>query len=174
MGTASTMACLIEALGLSLPLSATMPANLADRLRIAEATGRRAAEMAVGGAPKPCDLITEASVHNAMVVLQAIGGSTNGLIHLVAIAGRAGIPLDLGTFDQLGRRVPVLLNIKPSGAHYMEDFHYAGGMPALLRQLAPHLDAGVPVVGGGTLADVIAQGEEIVAQDVIRPLGSPT
>src|ERR1019366_2015106 len=119
MGTASTMACLIEVLGLSLPMSATVPANLADCLRIAEATGRRAAEIAVSGAPKPCDLITEASVHNAMVVLQAIGGSTNGLIHLVAIAGRAGVPIDLRTFDQLGRRVPVLLNIKPSGAHYM-------------------------------------------------------
>ena len=173
MGTASTMACLIEVLGLSLPFSATVPANLADRLRIAEATGRRAAEMAVSGAPKPCDLITAASVHNAMVVLQAIGGSTNGLIHLVAIAGRAGVPIELRTFDQLSRRVPVLLNIKPSGAHYMEDFHYAGGMPALLRQLAPHLDAGVPVVGGGTLADVIAEAEEIPTQDVIRPLASP-
>jgi dihydroxy-acid dehydratase len=129
--------------------------------------------MAVSGAPKPCDLITAASVHNAMVVLQAIGGSTNGLIHLVAIAGRAGIRLDLGAFDQLGRRIPVLLNIKPSGTHYMEDFQYAGGMPALLRQLAPHLDAGVPVVGGGTLADVIAEAEEIPTQDVIRPLASP-
>ncbi len=173
MGTASTMACLIEALGLSLPTSASVPANQADRLRIGEATGRRAAEMAITGAPKPRDLITEASVRNAMTVLQAIGGSTNGLIHLTAIAGRAGVPLDLKTFDQLGRSVPVLLNLKPSGAHYMEDFHYAGGMPALLRQLAPHLEASAPVIGGGTLADLIARGEEIPGQDVIRSLASP-
>ena len=95
MGTASTMACLMEALGLSLPMSASVPANQADRLRIAEATGTRAAEIAVSGGPKPCDLITAASVRNAMVVLQAIGGSTNGLIHLIAIAGRAGVPFDL-------------------------------------------------------------------------------
>ena len=173
MGTASTMACLLEALGLSLPFSATVPANLADRLRIAEATGTRAAAMAASGTPKPCDLMTPASINNAMTVLQAIGGSTNGLIHLVAMAGRAGVPFDLKAFDDLGRRVPVLLNIKPSGAHYMEDFHYAGGMPALLRRLAPHLDTAVPVIGGGTLADVIAEAEEIPARDVIRLLESP-
>jgi dihydroxy-acid dehydratase len=173
MGTASTMACLIEALGLSLPMSASIPANQADRQRIGEATGRRAAEIAVSGGPKPCDLITEASVHNAMVVLQAIGGSTNGLIHLIAIAGRAGVPFDLRTFDDVGHRIPVLLDIKPSGTHYMEHFHYAGGLPALLRQLAPHLDLSAPIIGGGTLADVLPQSEEIPAQDVIRPLASP-
>jgi dihydroxy-acid dehydratase len=173
MGTASTMACLMEALGLSLPMSASAPANRADRLRIAEATGTRAAQLAVSGTPKPCDLITEASVRNAMVVLQAIGGSTNGLIHLIAIAGRAGVPIDLKAFDQLGRSVPVLLNLKPSGVHYMEHFHYAGGMPALLCQLTPHLDLTAPVIGGGTLGDVIAQAEEIPDQEVIRPLASP-
>jgi dihydroxy-acid dehydratase len=173
MGTASTMACLIEALGLSLPLSATIPANQSDRLRIAEATGTRAAQIAVSGGPKPCDLITAASVSNVMVVLQAIGGSTNGLIHLIAIAGRAGLTVDLKAFDQLSRSVPVLLNLKPSGAHYMEHFHYAGGMPVLLCQLAPHLDLTAPVIGGGTLADVIAQSQEIPAQDVIRPLAAP-
>jgi dihydroxy-acid dehydratase len=173
MGTASTMACVIEALGLALPMSASIPANQADRLRLGEATGKRAAEIAVSGGPRPCDLITETSVRNAMVVLQATGGSTNGLIHLLAIAGRAGVSLDLKTFDDLGRRVPVLLNIKPSGVHYMEDFHYAGGLPALLRQLAPHLDLRTPVIGGGTLADVIASREEIPAQEVIRPLASP-
>ena len=173
MGTASTMACLVEALGLSLPTSASVPANLADRLRLAEATGKRAAEIAATGAPQPSALLTPASVHNAMVVLQAIGGSTNALIHLVAIAGRAGVPLDLKTFDDVGRRVPVLLNLKPSGAHYMEDFHYAGGMPALLRELAPHLDTTAPTIGGGTLADILAQAEDVSAQDVIRPLASP-
>jgi dihydroxy-acid dehydratase len=108
-----------------------------------------------------------------MVVLQAIGGSTNALIHLIAIAGRAGVAVDLNAFDQLGRTVPVLLNIKPSGAHYMEHFHYAGGMPALLRELAPHLDTNVPVIGGGTLGDVIAASEKIPSQDVIRTLAAP-
>ena len=124
MGTASTMACIVEAMGLALPMSATAPAPHAERRRIAEASGKRAAEMAIAGAPRPSQLITEASVRNAMIVLQAIGGSTNGLIHLIAMAGRAGVPLDLEAFDRLGREVPVLLNLKPSGSHYMEHFHY--------------------------------------------------
>ncbi len=140
MGTASTMACIIEALGLALPMSATAPANHADRRRIAEASGKRAAEMAISDAPKPSELITKASVRNAMIVLQAIGGSTNGLIHLTAIAGRAGVKIDLEDFDQLGRETPVLLNLKPSGTHYMEHFHHAGGMPALMRELTDLLD----------------------------------
>src|ERR1017187_9406773 len=110
MGTASTMACLVEALGLALPMSATAPATHADRRRIAEASGKRAAEMALSGAPQPSSLITHASVRNAMIVLQAIGGSTNGLIHLTAMAGRAGVKLDNDAFDQLGREIPVLLN----------------------------------------------------------------
>src|SRR6202020_1092624 len=117
MGTASTMACIIEALGLALPMSATAPATLADRRRIAEASGKRAAEMAMAGAPKPSGLITEASVRNAMIVLQAIGGSTNGLIHLTAIAGRAGLRIDLEAFDKVGRPVPGLLALTPSGPH---------------------------------------------------------
>ncbi len=173
MGTASTMACLLEAMGLSLPMSATAPATHADRRRIAESTGRCAAELALSGQPKPCDLINQASVRNAMIVLQAIGGSTNGLIHLTAIAGRAGIPVDLALFDRLGREVPVLVNLKPSGAHYMEHFHHAGGMPALLRQLAPLLDLSAPTIAGARLADVLSQAEEIPGQDVIRPLTAP-
>ena len=173
MGTASTMACIIEALGLSLPMSAAVPSVHADRLRIAEATGRRAAEIAANGGPKPSDLVTEAAVRNAMVVLQAIGGSTNGLIHLVAIAGRAGVRVDLKTFDDIGRRVPVLLNIKPSGAHYMEHFSAAGGMPAVLRELNSHLDLSAPVIGGGTIGDIISGAEQIPAQEVIRPLDAP-
>jgi dihydroxy-acid dehydratase len=173
MGTASTMACLIETLGLSLPMSASVPSSHADRLRVAEATGRRAAGIAASCGPRPSELITEASVRNAMTVLQAIGGSTNGLIHLIAMAGRAGVCVDLKAFDELGRRVPVLLNMKPSGAHYMEDFHYAGGMPALLRELAPHLDLTTPVIGGGTTRDVIETAEQIPTQDVIRTLAAP-
>jgi dihydroxy-acid dehydratase len=173
MGTASTMACIVEALGLSLPMSATAPATHADRRRVAEATGQRAAAMAAARAPAPCDLITEASVRNAMVVLQAIGGSTNALIHLTALAARAGVRLDLALFDRLGRDVPLLLNLKPSGAHYMEHFHYAGGLPALMRELSPLLDLSVPTIAGCSLGDAIAQAENIGNQDVIRSLAAP-
>jgi dihydroxy-acid dehydratase len=173
MGTASTMACLIEAMGLSLPMSATAPATHADRRRIAEASGRCATEMAIADSPRPSDLITRASVRNASIVLQAIGGSTNGLIHLTAIAGRAGVPLDLAAFDQLGREIPVLLNLKPSGVHYMEHFHYSGGLPALLRELAPHLDTSTPTVSGKPLADSITHAEAVPNQDVIRTLATP-
>jgi dihydroxy-acid dehydratase len=173
MGTASTMACLIEAMGLALPMSATAPATHADRRRIAEASGKRAAEMAICDAPKPSELITQASVRNAMIVLQAIGGSTNALIHLTAIAGRAGVKIDLEAFDQLGRETPVLLNLKPSGTHYMEHFHHAGGMPALLRELAGLLDLRAPCVSGGSLGDAIARAEEVSGQDVIRSFAAP-
>ena len=173
MGTASTMACLVEALGLALPMSATAPATHADRRRIAEASGKRATEMAIAGAPKPSELITAASVRNAMIVLQAIGGSTNGLIHLTAIAARAGVKLDLDAFDQLGRDVPVLLNLKPSGTHYMEDFHHAGGLPALMRELTGLLDVGAGSVSGGSIGDAIAQAEKVPGQDVIRSLTAP-
>jgi dihydroxy-acid dehydratase len=173
MGTASTMACIVEALGLALPGSATAPAPLADRRRIAEASGRRATEIAIAGTPKPSDLLTPASVRNAMIVLQAIGGSTNGLIHLIAIAGRAGVPFDLAAFDQLGRDIPVLLNLKPSGAHYMEHLHHAGGLPALMRELTAFLDLDAPNISGGTLGDAIAAAEHVPNQDVIRSLASP-
>jgi dihydroxy-acid dehydratase len=173
MGTASTIACMIEAMGLSLPMSATAPAPHADRRRIAETSGKCAAEMAVSGSPRPSELITKASVRNAMVVLQAIGGSTNGLIHLVAMAGRAGVPVDMDEFDRLGREVPVLLNVKPSGAHYMEHFHYSGGVPALMRELKPLLDLTARSVSGSTIGDAIAQAEEAPGQDVIRTMAAP-
>ena len=173
MGTASTMACLVEALGLALPMSAAAPATHADRRRIAESTGKRATEIAISGSPRPSDLITAASVRNASIVLQAIGGSTNGLIHLTAIANRAGVPFDLDAFDKLGREVPVLLNLKPSGAHYMEHLHHAGGLPALLRELAPLLDTSAPTISGHTIADIIAAAEQVPNQDVIRTLSAP-
>jgi dihydroxy-acid dehydratase len=173
MGTASTMACLVEALGLALPMSAAAPAVSADRRRIAEATGKRATEIAIAASPRPSDLITEASVRNAAIVLQAIGGSTNGLIHLTAIAARAGVPFDLAAFDQLSREVPVLLNLKPSGAHYMEHLHHAGGLPALLRELVPLLDTSAPTISGQTIAQIIATAELVPNQDVIRTLASP-
>ena len=173
MGTASTMACIVEALGLSLPMSATAPATHADRRRIAEETGHRAAAIAAAAVPAPCELITEASVRNAMVVLQAIGGSTNALIHLTALAARAGVRLDLHLFDQLGRDVALLLNLKPSGAHYMEHFHYAGGLPALMRELSPLLDLNVPIIAGCSLGEAIAHAETVANQDVIRSLAAP-
>ena len=173
MGTASTMACIVEALGLALPMSATAPAVSADRRRIAEATGKRAAEVAISGAPTPLELITENSLRNAMIVLQAIGGSTNGLIHLAAIARRAGIQLDLDAFDQLGRDVPVLLDLKPSGSHYMEHFHNAGGMPALLCELQSLLDTTAAAISGGTIGEMIANAEQVPGQEVIRTLAAP-
>ncbi len=173
MGTASTMACIIEAMGLALPMSAAAPATHADRRRIAEASGKRAAEIAISAAPRPSDLITEASVRNAMIVLQAIGGSTNGLIHLIAMAGRAGVKVDLEAFDRLGREIPVLLNLKPSGEHYMEHFHHAGGLPALMRELSACLDLSAPTIGGGTIGDVIAKAEKVPGQDVIRSISAP-
>ena len=173
MGTASTMACIVEALGLALPMSAASPATHADRRRIAEASGRRAAEMAVTGAPKPSELITPSSVSNALIVLQAIGGSTNGIIHLTAMAGRAGVRIDLDAFDRLGRDIPVLLNLKPSGAHYMEHFHHAGGLPRLMRELTGFLDLDAPNVSGGTLGDAIAAAEDVPGQNVIASLKAP-
>ncbi|HYT96828.1 MAG TPA: IlvD/Edd family dehydratase [Casimicrobiaceae bacterium] len=172
MGTASSMACIAEALGIALPGSASIPAMHADRVRVAEASGRTATEMAQRG-PRPADLLTPAAFNNALTVLQALGGSTNALVHLSAIAGRRGIAIDLDAFDQIGRKVPVLVDLKPSGQHYMEDFHHAGGMPRLLREIAQHLDLSTPVVSGGTLADYVAAVEDVPGQQVIRSLANP-
>jgi dihydroxy-acid dehydratase len=173
MGTASTMACIIEAMGLALPRSAAIPATHADRMRSAEASGGFAAAMAKNGTPKPSQLMTKASFRNAMIVLQAIGGSTNGLVHLTAAAGRVGIKIDLAEFDKLGREVPVLIDLKPSGAHYMEHFHWAGGVPRLLKELAPMLDLDAPTVTGGTLRDYMNSAEDVKGQDVIRTRAAP-
>jgi dihydroxy-acid dehydratase len=173
MGTASTMACMIEALGLALPMSATIPAPHAERIRIAEASGKRAAEMAVSGGPRPSELLTQAAFRNAQVVLQAIGGSTNGLIHLTAMASRTPHRIDLDAFDALGREAPVLVDLKPSGAHYMEHFHHAGGVPKLLAELGDLIDADALTVAGGTLRDVIARAEHVPGQDVIRARDNP-
>ncbi len=173
MGTASTMACLSEALGLSLPMSATIPAPHAERVRLAEASGKRAAEMALSGGPRPSEILTPEAFRNALTVLQAIGGSTNGIIHLTAIANRTPHKISLKELDALGREVPVLIDLKPSGQHYMEHFHHAGGMPKLMQQLGPliHLDA--RTVAGGTLRDVIATAEDVPGQTVIRSTADP-
>ncbi|HEX6705678.1 MAG TPA: IlvD/Edd family dehydratase [Albitalea sp.] len=173
MGTASTMACLTEAMGLALPLSASIPATHADRLRLAEASGTRAVAMAQAQGPRPSALITAASLRNASVVMQAIGGSTNGLIHLTAIAGRLGLAVDLAEFDRLGRDVPVLVDLKPSGAHYMEHFHWAGGVPRLLRELGDLIDLDTPTVSGATLREVAESAEIVAGQDVIRARSAP-
>jgi dihydroxy-acid dehydratase len=173
MGTASTMACVTEAMGLSLPMSATVPAVHAERIRIAEASGKRAAEMAVTGGPRPSELLTAAAFRNAQVVMQAIGGSTNGLIHLTAIANRTPHRIDLAAFDRLGREVPVLVDLKPSGLHYMEHFHHAGGVPKLLAQLGGLIDLDAATVAGGTLRDVVSGAEEVPGQDVIRTRDNP-
>ena len=173
MGTASTMACIVEAMGLALPRSASIPATHADRLRSAEASGQFAAAMAVNGGPRPSQVMTPAAFRNAMVVMQAIGASTNGLVHLTAAAGRLGIKIDLAEFDQLGRDVPVLLDLKPSGRHYMEHFHWAGGVPRLLRELVGLIDFDAITVMGGTLRDYMEVAEDVPGQDVIRTRAAP-
>ncbi|MEH3148187.1 MAG: dihydroxy-acid dehydratase [Methylobacterium frigidaeris] len=173
MGTASTMACMVEAMGLSLPMSATIPAPHAERIRVAEASGRRAAEMAVAGGPRPSAIMTARAFRNAQVVMQAIGGSTNGLIHLTAMANRVAARVDLDAFDAVGREVPVLVDLKPSGDHYMEHFHHAGGVPKLLKELGGLIDLDAPTVAGGTLRDVVAAAEEVPGQTVIRSPDDP-
>jgi dihydroxy-acid dehydratase len=173
MGTASTMALIAEALGLTLPSSGSIPAPHAERMRAAEASGRRAAALAAAGGPTARAILTPAAIRNAMVVLQAIGGSTNGIVHLAAIAARAGIALDLDAFDRIGREVPVLVDLKPSGDYYMEHFHQAGGLPRLLHELRDFLDLSAPIVGGGTLAGAVARPEDMHEQDVIRPRNNP-
>jgi dihydroxy-acid dehydratase len=172
MGTASTIACMMEAMGMTLPGAATIPATHADRVRIAEATGKRAAAMTKGG-PKPSEILTKDAFRNAIVMLQAIGGSTNGVVHLSAIAGRTGTPLTLEDYDEIGRKTPVLVDLKPSGDHYMEHFHYAGGVPRLMQELKDLLALDARHVMGGTLGDAIKIFEDVPGQTVIRPRNAP-
>jgi dihydroxy-acid dehydratase len=173
MGTASTMACITEALGLALPMSATIPAPHAERFRLAEASGKVAARMAKAKGPRPSELLTKSALRNAQVVLQAIGGSTNGIIHLTAIANRTPHRVDLEAFDKIGREVPVLVDLKPSGAHYMEHFHHAGGVPKLLKQLGDLIDLDARTIEGRMLREVVADAEEVPGQDAIRPRQNP-
>jgi dihydroxy-acid dehydratase len=173
MGTASTMACIAETLGFTLPGAATAPAVSSERMRLAEATGVRAVAMAKTGGPRPSELVTKAALRNASAVLQATSGSTNAVVHLAAIAGRAGLKYDLDELDQLGREVPVLLNLKPAGEHFAEDFHAGGAVPALWRRMKNHLDMGARTVMGETLGDVVARWPEYVDDEIIRPLNRP-
>jgi dihydroxy-acid dehydratase len=166
MGTASTMAAVTEAMGLSLPGASSIPAVDAAHERMAAASGRRIVDM-VWQDVRPRDLLTRQAVDNGIATLMAIGGSTNGIIHVVAMAGRAGIKLPLEHFDAISRKTPFLANIRPSGKYLMEDFYYAGGLPALLRQLGPWLELGAMTASGRTLGENIARAE-IYNDDVIR------
>jgi dihydroxy-acid dehydratase len=152
MGTASTMACIAEALGMILPGTAAIPAVHADRLRAAEATGALAVKL-IGSQLTPDKIITQKSVENALRVLLAIGGSTNAIIHLTAIAGRAGIPVSLKRLNELSDATPVLVNLKPVGNGYMEDFFAAGGMGALMREMKDLLHLDCMTVTGETLGE---------------------
>jgi dihydroxy-acid dehydratase len=172
MGTASTMASMAEALGMTLPGNAAIPAPDSRRLTMAEMAGRRAVEMAGAGGPKPSEILTARAFDNAIRADMAIGGSTNAIIHLVAIAGRAGVPLPLGRFDELASTTPLLLNVRPSGKYLMEDFFYAGGLPVVLRELLPLLHADAITVNGKSIADNV-RGCQCWNEDVIRPLSMP-
>ncbi|MFE9658153.1 dihydroxy-acid dehydratase [Micromonospora sp. NPDC006431] len=178
MGTASTMACMTEALGMMLPGGATPGASTGERLRHGVATGRHAVALAEQGGPLPRDVLTRAAFDNAIRVLAALGGSTNALVHLVAVARRAGVDLKLADFDTVGAKVPLLVDCKPSGQNYMQDFHYSGGLPALLKVLEPELDTTTIGVTGRALhellGDVLAKEQwQSTIRSLEDPLGPP-
>jgi L-arabonate dehydrase len=172
MGTASTMASVVEALGMTLPGNAAIPASDSRRLAMAEMAGRRAVEMAISGGPKPSQILTAQAFDNAIRADMAIGGSTNAIIHLVAIAGRVGVPVPLARFDELSKTTPFLVNLRPSGKYLMEDFFYAGGLPAVLKQLLPLLHGGALTVNGHSIADNVKDAK-CFNEDVIRPIAMP-
>ncbi|HEV3043928.1 MAG TPA: L-arabinonate dehydratase [Roseiarcus sp.] len=171
MGTAATMTALAEVLGLTLPNASAIPAADSGHGRMAAETGRRAVEMVFEDL-KPSAILTNASFDNAIVALMALGGSTNAIIHLIALARRAGVPLDLKRFDEIARRTPVIANIRPTGQFLMEDFWYAGGLSAFLARLGPLLDLQLRTVNGLTLADNVA-GAKVWRDEVVRPLNDP-
>jgi dihydroxy-acid dehydratase len=171
MGTASTMTSIAEALGFTLPGASSIPAADAAHSRMASACGRRIVEM-IWEDLKPSDIMTRKSVENALVVHSALAGSTNAMIHLVAMARRAGVPISLKDFDDFAARVPVLANLRPSGQWLMEDFHIAGGILGLLSRLKEKLHLDAVNVTGGTLGEALANGG-IYDEDVIRPFDKP-
>jgi dihydroxy-acid dehydratase len=172
MGTASTIALMTEALGMSLPGAAAIPAVHSERVRCAEASGAQAVKLAANRL-KPSDIMTPAAFTNALAVLQAIGGSTNALIHITAVASRLGIRIDLDRFDAIGKKVAVLVDLKPTGQHYMEHLHEAGGLAPILREIrdALHLDA--TTVTGRTLGEELAATPPVEHQDVVQPRAKP-
>jgi dihydroxy-acid dehydratase len=171
MGTASTMTSITEVLGFSLPGASSIPAVDSNHPKMANCSGRRIVEMVWEGL-RPRDILSDSSFNNAIAAVFALGGSTNAVIHLLALAGRAGIKLGLDRFDQFSRKTPMLANLRPSGKYLMEDFYYAGGLPALLRAAAPHLDLGCLTVTGKTLGENIAAAE-IFNKDVIHTIDNP-
>ena len=171
MGTASTMASMVEALGMSLPENAAIPAPDTRRNRLAQMTGRRIVQM-VEEDLTMTKILTRHAFENAIRTNAAIGGSTNAVIHLLAIAGRIGIDLKLGDFDDLGRQVPCLLDLQPSGKYLMEDFYYAGGLPAILREIQHLLHLEAPTANGKTIGENIANAP-CWNREVIRPLDKP-
>jgi dihydroxy-acid dehydratase len=173
MGTASTMACLVEAMGLCLPMAGSAPAVEAERMRLAEETGRVAARLAARGGPIVREILTPDAIHNALVMLQALGGSTNAVVHLAAIAGRLGGKLDMRLLDELGRRIPVLVDLKPSGAHYLEHFHKAGGVPRLMKALGGEIRAHAATVYGRTIGEIIDAVVEDPRQTIIATPANP-
>jgi L-arabonate dehydrase len=172
MGTASTMASMAEALGMTLPGNAAIPAPDSRRMALAELSGRRAVEMALAGGPKPSQIMTARAFDNAIRADMAIGGSTNAIIHLVAMAGRLGVRLPLSRFDELSKTTPFLVNLRPSGKYLMEDFFYAGGLPAVLRALLPLLHRDALTVNGHAIGENVSEAP-CWNEDVIRPLGIP-
>jgi dihydroxy-acid dehydratase len=173
MGTASTMACVTEALGMMLPGGATAPSGSGDRLRNAVASGRRAVALAKGGV-SPSGILTREAFTNALTVLAAVSGSTNAVIHLTAIARRAGVQLTLDDFHEVSARVPVLVDCKPAGSGYMEDLHRAGGVPILLKALEPMLDPACKGVSGRVLGELLGDTSSPEPwQSTIREVGEP-
>ena len=158
MGTASTMSSLVEAMGLSLPYNGALPAVDARRQTLAHLTGRRIVEM-VREDVRLADICNRAAFENGILTLSAIGGSTNAVIHLLALAGRLGVPLSLEDFDRIGRESPLLVDLMPSGRFLMEDFAYAGGVPAVLKALGPALRGGAVTSSGRTIGDIVAEAE---------------
>jgi dihydroxy-acid dehydratase len=170
MGSASTMACLVEAMGIALPYNATIPAVDARRGVLAHETGRLIVTMAQNDV-RLSKILTRQALENAMVVLGAIGGSTNAVLHLLALAGRLGIKLELADFDRRSSEVPLLVDLQPSGRFLMEDLHYAGGLPAVMKELAPHLHGDVPTASGRSIRECFA-GAECYNREVIRDAGA--
>ena len=171
MGTASTMTSAAEALGLTLPGAASIPAADSRHAQMATLSGKRVVEM-VWEDLCPREIVDARAIDNAVTTVLALGGSTNAIVHLIALARRAGVPLDLARFDALARRTPVLANIRPSGKYLMEDFFYAGGLRGLLTRLADLIDAEAPTVNGRTLGQNL-EGAEVYHDDVIRPRDNP-
>lgn len=173
MGTASTMACIIETMGLCLTDASCVPAVFAERLKLCEETGVLASKIALKKINK-IKKITEDDIYNGLVTLLALGGSTNALIHLTAIAGRLGIKVDLKKFNKISDKVPVLVNLKPTGSNYMEDFYYAGGMKSLLKELSPLLNKNCINIEGKSLSKIIKNNSKSFHdKEIIRTRNNP-